>query len=354
MMKRLKEGHIIHMPFYLSGNSKRHRSLFILKAVLIGAIFIGLAFSALLTLRMQEAVARGSAGLPADHNRIDASGAENAFEGSVVDPRLFIGTEMPVIYGVNVDETKIGGTENGETQPRPGSDDYHDVRPKDFKMEILEFANDFHVGTQGPQILIYHTHTLEAYRQIEGKKYVEAGTWRTEDHDSSVVAVGEILKTELESYGYIVLHDITNHEPPSLITAYSRSLETMKKYAKEYPTLRVFIDVHRDANMDTSDFVTIDGEECARIMFVVDDGEGYDVKPDYESNFKLAYSVTKELEKIHKGFTRPVCIKSHSHNQNVSDMCLLIEVGHNANSLEQAKNAAKYAALAISRVVSIG
>jgi len=170
--------------------------------------------------------------------------------------------------------------------------------------------------------------------------------------------VGEALKTALESYGYTVLHDTTNHEPPSLKTAYSRSLETMEKYAKEYPTLQMFIDVHRDAYNDVEagrkDYVTVNGEECARMMFVVGTGEKYDVKPNYESNYKLALAVTNELEKIKKGFTRPIRVKTGRYNQQVSDMCLLIEVGHNANSLEQAKNAAKYAALAISRVVDIG
>ena len=365
MMKKMRAGRIVHVPLCPPRRPKRHRPLFVLKAVLIGAILIGLAFSAILTLRMgnqHEAVALGSSELPADHNRIDASGAENTFEDSLIDPRLIIGTEMPVIYGVNVDEMEIGETEHEDPQQQPGTDIYFDVLPEDIKMEILDFANDapkdFHIGTQGPQILIYHTHTLEAYRQIEGKEYVEAGSWRTEDHDSSVVAVGEMLKTELESYGYTVLHDMTNHEPPSLKTAYSRSLETMEKYAKEYPTLRVFIDVHRDAYNDVeagkSDFVTVDGKECARMMFVVGTGEKYEVKPNYESNYKLALAVTNELENICKGITRPIRVKTGRYNQQVSDMCLLLEVGHNANSLEQAKNAAKYAALALSRVIEVG
>lgn len=90
------------------------------------------------------------------------------------------------------------------------------------------------------------------------------------------------------------------------------------------------------------------------MMFVVGTGEKYDVKPNYESNYKLALAVTNELENICKGITRPIRVKTGRYNQQVSDMCLLIEVGHNANSLEQAKNAAKYAALALSRVIAVG
>ena len=363
-MKRLKAGHMVHVPLY-PRRIKRHRSLFFLKALLVGAIITGLAVSAVLTMQLghtQKAVALGSSELPADHNRIDASGAESAFDGSIIDPRLIIGTEMPVIYGLDLDEVEIGETEHEEAPQQPNTDIYFDVLPEDIKMEILDFANDapknFSIGTKGPQILIYHTHTLEAYRQIEGKEYVEAGAWRTNDEDNSVLAVGEVLKKELESYGYTVLHDKTNHEPPSLKTAYSRSLETMEKYAKEYPSLQVYIDLHRDAYNDVEagkkDFVTVNGEECARMMFVVGTGEKYDVKPNYESNYKLALAVTNELENICKGITRPIRVKTGRYNQQVSDMCLLIEVGHNANSLEQAKNAAKYAALALSRVIAVG
>lgn len=365
MMNRLTRGRMIHVPLSKEKTRKpRECQSYLIKAALVCAIVIGLVLSVIFTLHTGETtamVASGSSGLTADDMRIDASGVESIFKESIIDPRLILGTELPVIYGVDLDEVDIGETEHGEMYEQ-GTDFYFDVLPDDIKLEILGFSDDapkaFHVGTQGPQVLIYHTHTHEAYRQIEGKEYVETGSWRTAEEDSSVVAVGDVLEAELQSFGYSVLHDTTNHEPPSLKTAYSRSLETMERYAKDYPTLGVYIDVHRDAYSDieagSKDFVTVNGEECARMMFVVGTGEKYNDKPNYESNYKLALAVTNELENIKKGFTRPIRVKTGRYNQQVSDMCLLIEVGHNANSLEQAKNAAKYAALAISRVLDIG
>ncbi len=366
MMNRLTRGRMIHVPLSKEKTHKLgdcHCLCFFIKAALILAIGICLLLSVIFTTRTEEKeiLVSSSSALPADNMRIDASGVESIFKESIIDPRMILGTELPVIYGLDIDEVEIGETEHGE-MPEQGTDFYFDVLPYDIKMEILGFADDapkdFHVGTQGPQVLIYHTHTQEAYRQIEGKEYVETGSWRTGDEDSSVVAVGDVLESELKSFGYSVLHDTANHEPPSLKTAYSRSLETMERYASDYPTLSVYIDVHRDAYSDieagSKDFVTVNGEECARMMFVVGTGEKYNDKPNYESNYKLALAVTDELEKIQKGFTRPIRVKTGRYNQQVSDMCLLIEVGHNANSLEQAKNAAKYAALALSRVLDIG
>lgn len=151
------------------------------------------------------------------------------------------------------------------------------------------------------------------------------------------------------------MHNMTNHEPPKLGTAYTRSLETMKKYERDNASISVFIDVHRDAYGDiakgSQDYVMINGQPCARIMFVVGTGEAHSQKPNFESNYKLALAVTNQLESIKKGFTRPIRVKTGRYNQHVSDMCLLIEVGHNANSLEQALNATRYIALALSRVL---
>jgi len=344
----------------LPDNGYKMKTAALLKAALGTGIALCLALSGIFVARLcdqSRSVAAAGNALPGTA-RLDASGEDAIFEQSIIDPRLILAQEMPVIYGVDVEEVEM---EDNTSEQNQETDIYFDVLPEDVKMEILGFANDapkeFHVGVSGPQILIYHTHTTEAYRQTTDDEYVETGAWRTKDELHSVVAVGDVLDQELERYGYKVLHDTTNHEPPSLKTAYDRSLKTMEADLKKQPTISVFIDLHRDAynNVDAGkkDFVTINGEECARVMFVVGTGEKYSVKPNYESNYKLALAVTGELEKIKKGFTRPIRVKTGRYNQQVSDMCLLIEIGHNANSLQQAKNAAKYVALALSRVLEI-
>ncbi|MGI5849583.1 MAG: stage II sporulation protein P [Christensenellales bacterium] len=297
---------------------------------------------------------------------IDASGEERNSERNLNSHKLILSQEMPVIYGVDLEEVYLNEKFNSDNSFEQGTDIYFDVLPEKIKLEILDFKNDapkkFFVSAQGPQIFIYHTHTQEAYRQTLNGEYVETGAWRTNDESYSIVAVGEALKKELEAYGYNVLHNTANHEPPALSTAYSRSLITMENYAVKYPTISVFIDVHRDAygNVEQGkyDYVTVNGDDCARVMFVVGTGEGktgdgFNKKPNYESNYKLALEVTNQLEKIKKGFTRPIRVKTGRYNQHVSDMCLLIEVGHNANSLQQAINSTKYISLALSRVLKI-
>lgn len=204
-----------------------------------------------------------------------------------------------------------------------------------------------------PTILIYHTHTTEAYTQTEANPYKQTSAFRTREQDKSVVAVGEALKKELEEvYGYAVLHDTTDHEPPKLATAYERSEVTMTAYKEKYPSLEIFIDLHRDASSDTTDYVLFQGQPAARIMCVVGKGEKYEDKPDFDSNLALAQAFTDSLNAMTKGFARQVRIKPGRYNQHLSSQCLLIEVGHNANTLEQALNAVPAIAKALHEVLS--
>ncbi len=191
-----------------------------------------------------------------------------------------------------------------------------------------------------PRILIYHTHTTEAYTATPASPYVKTSSFRTADASKSVIAVGEALAERLRTeYGFCVLHDITDHEPPSLKTAYSRSEQTMRAYLEQYPSLVLFIDVHRDASSDASDYVMVDGKPMARLMCVVGQGTKYEDKPDFEGNLALASTLTQDLRRIDKRLARDVRIKTGRYNQHVGRLSLLVEVGHNANTLEQALNA---------------
>lgn len=228
------------------------------------------------------------------------------------------------------------------------------------KSEESDTPKPLELLSSGPQVLIYHTHTTESYRQAYDGEYKESSKWRTNNNDKNITAVGEALKNELLKYEITSMHDYTNHEPPKLGTAYVRSLRTMEKYQKDYPSIQLYIDVHRDAaDVETAknDVVIIDGKRCARVMFVV--GAGTDPsfanskKPNYKSNYQLAQNISASLNSIDPKFTRPIRVKPGRYNQHISDSCLLIEIGHNANTLEEALNSVPYIAKAISQCVQV-
>ena len=206
-----------------------------------------------------------------------------------------------------------------------------------------------------PRVLIYHTHATEAYTMTALSSYEETTPWRTEDTEKNVIAVGGKLCEMLRSYGIRAIHDQTDHEPPKLSTAYSRSEITMKTYRSLYPSIELFIDVHRDAygkDDGIRDVALLDGTEVARLMFVVGTGEGatgtgFPEMPDHESNLALATALTDALRGVSAELVRPVRIKTGRYNQHIGSKCLLVEVGHNANTLEQALSSVPYLAKAI-------
>lgn len=207
-------------------------------------------------------------------------------------------------------------------------------------VDIELFSQGLDLRGQAPKILIYHTHTTEAYTATASSPYVQTGSFRTADPSKSVLAVGEALAQRLRiQYGFSVIHDTTDHEPPSLKTAYERSEKTMRKYLEKYPSLILFIDIHRDASSDEKDYVMVNETPTARLMCVVGQGIKYADKPDFDRNFALAASLTENLRHIEKRLARDVRVKTGRYNQHIGQLSLLIEVGHNANTLEQALHA---------------
>ena len=207
-------------------------------------------------------------------------------------------------------------------------------------VDIELFSRGLDLRGQDPKILIYHTHSTEAYTATVSSPYVQTGSFRTADPSKSVLAVGEALAQRLRiQYGFSVIHDTTDHEPPSLKTAYERSEKTMRRYLEKYPSLILFIDIHRDASSDEKDYVMVDETPTARLMCVVGQGIKYADKPDFDRNFALAASLTENLRHIEKRLARDVRVKAGRYNQHIGQLSLLIEVGHNANTLEQALHA---------------
>ena len=206
----------------------------------------------------------------------------------------------------------------------------------------LRFSGD------GPKILIYHTHTTEAYSSEPGDTYLD---WRTDDAQKNIIAVGEALAGYLEEYGIEVLHDQTNHENPKLSTAYTRSLITMQSYQERYPSIELYLDIHRDAG-DTASVAVVDGKKAAPILFVVGTGARADdgVRPNYRENFAIAKQLFVQLNAMDTQLIQPIEVKTGRYNQHVG-RSLLVNIGNNRNTLTEARNATQCLAKAISESI---
>ncbi len=233
----------------------------------------------------------------------------------------------------------VGGMEisvipsSGEDEPSPSGENEHTDEVVEYE-QPLEFLP---LETETvPKILIYHTHTHEAYEQAEDDPYVAVEAWRTTDESHSIVRVGAELAKLLEEKGFEVVHDTTDHELNELSTAYTRSLQTVESYSE---TFDLYIDLHRDAYIEGAQIaLTVGDTEYARLMMLIGKGEGFQEKPNYEGNLSFATALTEELNRIQPGICRDVLVKSNRYNQHVGQCAVLIEVGHNRNTLQQALN----------------
>ena len=216
-----------------------------------------------------------------------------------------------------------------------------------FEMEIIRPEAQQHHGT----ILIYHTHTWEAYQQTDDR-YQETEKWRTKDEHYNVVAVGDALTRALTALGYTVVHDTTAFEPPKLADAYARSLTMLEQRTVSGETYDLYIDLHRDAISATSTIrrtVNIGGEDVARFMVLVGQGTtgGYQEKPDFAANLHIAELLTDKLEAQCEGLSRDVKVRTGRFNQHIAPRCILIECGTNENTLDEVLCGVPYLAQAI-------
>ena len=202
-----------------------------------------------------------------------------------------------------------------------------------------------------PRVLIYHTHTHEAYEQAANDPYVAVEAWRTTDEAHSIVRVGAELAERLRELGIEVVHDATDHELNDLSTAYLRSEETLKSYEEPFD---LYIDLHRDAYVEGVNPVAVSasGTEYAKLMLLIGKGDNFVEKPHFAENYAFARALTERLNGIEPGICRDVLVKTKRYNQHIGVYAVLIEVGNNKNTLEQALNSMPVLAAAIESVLT--
>lgn len=195
--------------------------------------------------------------------------------------------------------------------------------------------------TKEPQVLILHTHTTESYMTYAADYYNAEDRHRTQDHTRNVCAVGEALRLTLAAYGIVAIHDTTLHDSPVYSGAYSRSAETAKAYLEQYPSIRVVLDLHRDAVTEGEAVVrpvaTVEGKRAAQMMIIagVVSTEALPY-PQWEQNLTLAAHWQAALDAVSLDLMRPLNLTASRYNQHLSSGWLLVEVGTEGNTVEEA------------------
>lgn len=203
---------------------------------------------------------------------------------------------------------------------------------KDMKLEK---------NPEQPQILIYHTHSQEEFADsVEG------------DTSTTVIGVGDYLVQLLqERYGYQVLHitdtfDIVDGQLDRS-AAYNYAEPVISQALQEHPTIEVVIDLHRDGVDESKHLVTeVNGKPTAQVMFfnglsrTNQNGEiSYLPNPYIEDNLAFSFQLEYLAKQYYPEYTRCIYLKGYRYNLHLKPRSLLLEVGAQTNTVEEAKNA---------------
>ena len=212
------------------------------------------------------------------------------------------------------------------------------------------------IPKEGPQILIIHTHGSEAYTMDGEDIYQESDPSRTLDKNYNVVRIGDEMQKIFEEMGLSVVHDCTLYDYPQYSGAYTRSGEAIKAWLKEYPSIQIVLDVHRDALVAENGTVykavtEVDGKKTAQVMMIVGTDDLGQTHPHWKKNLALAVRIQQKLDARWPTAARPIMLRSSRFNQQLTQGSLLVEVGSHGNTLQEALRGARLFARAAGEVL---
>ncbi len=195
--------------------------------------------------------------------------------------------------------------------------------------------------TDGPKVLIYHTHSQEAFK--DSKKGKESDT---------IMGMGAYLSKLLnDTYGIPTMHhkgvyDLIDGQMDRS-KAYQLAEPEIQKILKDNPSIEVVIDLHRDGVGNSTHLITeINGKQTAQIMFFNGmsrsrkNGDiSYLKNPYIEENLAFSLQMQLAATKMYPGFTRRIYLKSYRYNMHLKPKTLLVEAGAQTNTVEEMRNA---------------
>lgn len=210
--------------------------------------------------------------------------------------------------------------------------------------------------TLEPQVLIYQTHATESFCPYDSDVYDKRYNWRTTDNNNNMVAVGAVMAQVLREQGIGVIQDTGQHDYPSYDGSYANSYRSVKDYLARYPTIKVVLDLHRDAieregSVIVKPTVEFNGKKYAQLMIVSNCDDGSGLIPNWRENLRFAAALCDKLEQNTPQITRPILFSYRKYNQQLSTGALLLEFGSHANTLEESKRTAILVGEALSQIL---
>ena len=229
------------------------------------------------------------------------------------------------------------------TLPYPGESGFNEE--KDSNEDEVEEPETNIIDASGPIVCIYNSHNAECYAGTSGVD-------RLEGKNGGVYQAATAMKEAFEKEGIPVVQCDTIHDYPNWALSYQNSLASMQKLKEQYPTLEVFIDVHRDVapSQGTTVYKLANGDTAAKIMLIVGSNNRLE-HPNWQKNLEFSKKIGAALETAYPGIMRGVRVQDGRYNQHFSTKAILVEVGSTENTNSEAKNSGVIIAEVISKII---
>lgn len=232
-----------------------------------------------------------------------------------------------------------------------------DLTLNDFDVKKFLAANtSIDNSTDKVKVLIFHTHSTEMYKDSDNNNMYDG-----------VVGLGAKLSQILnDKYKIKTLHhtkryDIVNSKPDKR-GAYERMETDVMKIIKANPSIEVAIDIHRDGVAENIHLVeNINGKPTAKIMFV--DGLCKLFRnniltplnnlpnPYLDTNLALSFKMQLKCYELYPNLARKIYINAYRYSLNMLPKSLLVEIGAQTNTKQEALNAIEPLADVLAKVL---
>ena len=230
------------------------------------------------------------------------------------------------------------------------ADDY-----KDFTLPEYEETDEY-------TVLIVHTPGTEAYTPdgVLSDPLDDPYVTRSKNNEENVVSIGALMAEVFEKNGIRTLHHAVAIDATvdDFYDSYTESGTVIRRTLRKYPSIKYVFDIHRDGLELSSGekakvICAVDGKRAAQVMSVIGSDTLYD-HPNWEENLAFAVKLQRRLEDNYTDFCRPINVKQNTYNQDYGPLSLLLEIGTDGNTLEEARYSAEILAGELADLIKNG
>ena len=308
------------------------------------------------------------------YNQFRLCNADNLIFGFDIGSPLSIIKNNVYAFNFEMEEEKMEEPEPDLTNAKPikettissdgkGYYEAEGVKVKNFTTytfdtgKLLNEPLTFDFKGDGPLVLIVHSHSSESYTATDKNYYLPTDPDRTEDVNYNVVRVGKEIVETLKKHGVEAVHDTSLHDYPSYNGSYKSSLASVQDYLHKYPSIRLVLDIHRDAMVQADGtklklVAEVENKKAAQIMLLTGSNQGGLDHPDWRENLKFAIKLQRVINNMYPGLTRPVNFTKERYNTHTTHGSIIVEVGTTGNTLEEALVSAEMVGNAVSQFIN--